>query len=350
MGWWGGHGDIVFANRDNVVPTLDGLDNVRRRVHLDAGPHALHVEADADGSHDAVQVRLAWVTPAMREANFKAAVELAKSSKVAVIFAWSRNRPFFGLPGDQDRLIEEVAAVNRNTVVVLNTGQAVAMPWLGKVRGVLEMWYTGDEGGAAAANLLTGRANPGGKLPISWPRQLEDDAAADPRFPERASHGPTLAQYGEGIYVGYRWLDHENIEPLFPFGHGLSYSTFVYSDPSVGEDEAGGLTVKCRVRNSSALAGDVVVEAYLSAPNPKPQGAEFAARALAAFERVSLKPGAERQVVLHIAPERLKYWSRTEHTWHDARVGRRIYLGASSRDLPLSVPVIPEGDIAGLQR
>ena len=189
MGWWGGHGDIVFPNRDNVVPTTDGLDNVRRLVHLSAGAHAVRVETAADGSGESVQVRLAWVTPEMRERSFSAAVELAARSRTAVVFAWSRDRPFFGLPGDQDRLIEAVARVNSNTVVVLNTGQAVAMPWLHVVRAVLEMWYTGDEGGWAAANLLTGRANPGGRLPITWPVHLEDYAAMDPRYPQRSSRG-----------------------------------------------------------------------------------------------------------------------------------------------------------------
>ena len=347
MGWWGGHGDIVYPNRDNVVPTLDGLDNVRRRTHLAAGNHALHVEVQADGSKQPVQVRLAWVTPAMRESDFQAAVELAKSSRVAVVFAWSRNRPFFGLPGDQDRLIEAVAAVNPNTVVVLNTGQAVAMPWLAQVRAVLEMWYTGDEGGWAAADLLTGRANPGGKLPISWPKRLEDYAAVDPRHPDRASFVPTHANYGEGIYVGYRWFDREKIEPLFAFGHGLSYSTFEYSGLTVTEEEDGGLAVRCRLRNSSARAGDAVVEAYLGPPNPKPVGAEFAERALAGFERVSLKAGEARTVTLHVAPERLRYWSTMDHAWHDERLGRQIYVGDSSRDLPLSAPVLaPKPDRA----
>ena len=101
------------------------------------------------------------------------------------MFAWSRNRPSFGLPGDQDRLIAEVAAVNTNTIVVLNTGQAVAMPWLKNVRAVLEMWYTGDEGGWAAANLLTGKTSPAGRLPFTWPRRLEDGPATDPAHPER---------------------------------------------------------------------------------------------------------------------------------------------------------------------
>src|SRR5258708_12871188 len=105
----------------------------------------------------------------MRERSFAAAVELAGRSRTAVVFAWSRGRPFFGLPGDQDRLIEAISRVNPNTVVVLNTGQAIAMPWLSEVRAVLELWHTGDEGGWAAANLLTRRPNPRGRLPLPRP-------------------------------------------------------------------------------------------------------------------------------------------------------------------------------------
>ena len=341
MGWWGGHGDIVFPNRDNVVPTTDGLDNVRRLVHMRAGAHAVRVEAAADGSGEPVQVRLAWVTPAMRERSFSAAVELAGRSRTAVVFAWSRGRPSFGLPGDQDRLIEAVSRVNSNTVVVLNTGQALAMPWLNQVRAVLEMWYTGDEGGWAAANLLTGRANPGGRLPITWPVRLEDYAAMDLRYPERASRGVGgRTVYDEGVQVGYRWFDREGIEPLFPFGHGLSYSTFVYSDLRLARSADGGVTVSCRIRNSSERNGDAVVQAYLGAPTPAPAGADFAVRALAAFERVRIEAGGVRQVRLQIAPQRLRYWSVTDQAWHIVvRGGRRVYVGASSRDLPLSAPL-----------
>ena len=144
---------------------------------------------NADGSGDEVQARLAWVTPEMKQRAFADAIEAARTSRVAVVFAWSRNRPAFGLPGEQDRLIAEVAAVNPNTIVVLNTGQAIAMPWLDKVRAVLEMWYTGDEGGWAAANLLTGKTSPAGRLPFTWPRRLEDGPATDPAHPERSSRG-----------------------------------------------------------------------------------------------------------------------------------------------------------------
>jgi beta-glucosidase len=326
MAWWGGHGDIVFPNRDNVIPTTDGLDNLRRLVTLTAGPHTISVEVEADSSGDQVQARLAWVTPEMKERAFAEAIAAARNSKVAVVFAWSRNRPFFGLPGDQDRLIAAVAAANPNTIVVLNTGQAVAMPWLKDVRAVLEMWYTGDEGGWAAANLLTGKASPAGRLPFTWPRRLEDG-------PATGVTGRT--QYAEGIHIGYRWFDRQQIEPLFPFGHGLSYTRFEYSRLSVRSAPDGGFDVSCTVRNIGKLASDEVVQVYLGAPEAPPAGADFAVRALADFQRITLRPGESKNVLLHIAPDRLRYWSSADSAWHVVSGARTIYIGASSRDLRL---------------
>jgi beta-glucosidase len=224
--------------------------------------------------------------------------------------------------------------------VVLNTGQAVAMPWLGKVRAVLEMWYTGDEGGWAAANLLTGRANPGGRLPITWPRRLADGPANDPAHPERSSKGVDgQTVYGEGIYVGYRWYDHQRIAPLFPFGFGLSYTSFRYAGLTVARAADGGLDASVLVTNTGARAGDEVVQVYLGAPRPAPKHAAFAERALAAFDRITLAAGEQRRVQLHIPPERLRYWSEREQSWKDARGGRKLYVGRSSRDLPLSKTV-----------
>jgi beta-glucosidase len=284
-----------------------------------------------------VQVRLAGVTPRMKQAAFEAAVDAARHAKTAVVFAWSRNRPSFGLPGEQDRLIAAVAAVNPNTIVVLNTGQAVAMPWLGKVRAVMEMWYTGDEGGWAAANLLTGRANPAGRLPITWPRRLGDGPANDPAHPERSSKGVGgKTTYGEGIFVGYRWYDQKNIAPLFPFGHGLSYTSFQYSALDVKRAADGGLDLSVMVKNTGTRDGDEVVQAYLGAPRPAPAGVAFAQRALASFDRITLAAGVQRRVHLHIPPERLRYWSNRDSAWHDARAGRTVYVGRSSRDVALS--------------
>lgn len=344
MGWWGGHGDIVFPNRDNVVPTTDGLDNLRRLVTLAAGPHTVTVEVHADGSGDPVQVRLAWVTPAMKEHAYADAIAAARNSRVAVVFAWSRNRPFFGLPGDQDRLIAEVAAANPNTIVVLNTGQAVALPWLKNVRAVLEMWYTGDEGGWAAANLLTGKVSPAGRLPFTWPRRLEDGPATDPAYPERSSRGRGgRTQYAEGIYIGYRWFDRERIAPLFPFGYGLAYTRFEYSGLSVLKAADGGLDVRCTVRNVGEHASDEVVQVYLGAPRPPLDGVAFAVRALADFERITLRAGQAKRVRLHVAPDQLRYWSMADSAWHEVSAARTLYVGASSRDLRLSLRLPDEG-------
>src|SRR5208283_611238 len=155
-----------------------------------------------------VQVRLNWVTPQQKKTNYDAALVIAKRAKTAVVFAWSRGRPEFALPGDQDKLIEEIAAVNPNTIVVLNVSQPVAMPWLDNVKAVLQMWWPGDEGGWATANLLLGKSSPAGRLPFTWARRLEDYAATDPRHPERSQKGVDgKTTFSEGVDVGYRWFD-----------------------------------------------------------------------------------------------------------------------------------------------
>ena len=228
----GVHGDILQANQDNAIPTTDGLDNVRRAVDLNAGPHAIEVTTSLDTSSAPVQVRLSWYTPEQRKADHEAAIAAAKNAKVAVVFLWTRLAPVFGLPGEQDKLVEEVAAVNPNTVVVLNTSQPVALPWVDKVKAVLEMWWPGDEGGWSTANLLLGKVSPAGRLPVTWGKSLTDYPATDPKYPERSHKGVDgKTTYSEGVNVGYRWFDKEKIEPLFAFGHGLSYTTFDYSGP-----------------------------------------------------------------------------------------------------------------------
>ncbi len=128
------------------------------------------METSGDTSNEPEQVRLAWVTPEERAANHQAAIDAAKGARTAVVFLWTRGKPVFGLPGEQDKLVEDIAAVNPNTVVVLNVSQPVAMPWLPKVKGVLQMWWPGDEGGWATANVLVGKVNPAGRLPFTWRR------------------------------------------------------------------------------------------------------------------------------------------------------------------------------------
>ena len=329
------HGDIQHATQDNGLPTTDGLDNVRRSVHLTAGAHAIVVEASGDTSMAPEQVRLNWMTPEQRTADHKAAIAAAKSAHTAVVFLWTRGKPNFGLPGEQDQLVNEIAAVNPNTIVVLNVSQPVAMPWLAKVKGVLQMWWPGDEGAWATADILLGKANPAGRLPFTWAKRLEDYPATDPAHPERSAAGVDgKTTYSEGVDVGYRWFEKQHIEPQFAFGYGLSYSSFAYSDLRTAAAPDGGVRVSIKVKNTGSVAGDDVPQAYLDAPKDRPSGVQFAVRTLAAFDRVTLQPGEEREVTLQIAPRSLQYWSPQENKWVRL-ASRRVEVGPSSADLKL---------------
>jgi beta-glucosidase len=330
------HGEIVQPGQDNIFPTSDGLDNMRAAVALKAGPHRIRVEVDPDSSNQPTQVRLNWVTPQQQARNYRMAVEAARHAKVAVVFAWSRLRPDFDLPGDQDKLIADVARENPNTIVVLNVSQPVALPWLDQVKAVLQMWWPGDEGGWATADLLLGRASPAGRLPFTWPRHAQDMPAADPSYPERSSEGMNgVTTYSEGIFVGYRWFDSRKIDPLFPFGFGLSYTSFTYSDLHVERAEDGGADVHFKVGNTGRHAGDEVAQVYLGAPKIPPTGAQFAVRALAGFKRVSLQPGESRELSIHLEPRRFEYWATADGKWHTASGERMISVGPTSRDLRL---------------
>jgi beta-glucosidase len=331
------HGDVLQAGHDNVLPTPEGLDNLRRRIELAAGSHALVVNAIGDDSGKSLQVRLNWVTPEQKRADYAAAIAAAKSARVVVVFAWSRNEPVMALPGDQNQLIADVIDANPNTIVVLNTGDPVVMPWLEKAKAVLQMWYTGDEGGSAAANLLIGRVNPAGRLPISWPRRLQDTLAHDPSHPERSSGGVDgKTEYSEGLLVGYRWFDRQGIEPLFPFGYGLSYTRFAYQSLRVRDAHDGGIDVAFTLKNTGPVRGEEVPQAYLGAPAGAAQQGQFADRSLVAFDRVALEAGQSKHLVLHVPLRRLQYWSEAQHRWQLPAGVRSIALGASSRDIRLT--------------
>jgi beta-glucosidase len=331
------HGDIQQATQDNPFPTTDGLDNVRRTVQLGKGRHSIAVEVSGDTSNKPEEIRLNWVTPEQRRRNHAAAIDAAKNAHVAVVFVWTRGKPPFGLPGEQDRLVEEIAAVNANTIVVLNVSQPVAMPWLSKVKAVLQMWWPGDEGGWATADLLLGKANPAGRLPFTWAKRLEDYPGTDPAHPERSAAGVNgKTTFSEGVNIGYRWFDKQKIEPLFPFGFGLSYSSFAYSDAKAIAAADGGLDISVQVKNSGEFAGDEVVQVYLDAPAEGPDGVQFAARTLAAFDRVGLAAGEAKDVSMHVNPRSLEYWSVAENKWVRA-AKREVRIGSSSRNLKMRV-------------
>jgi beta-glucosidase len=336
----GVHGDTVLGGKDGLLPTTDGLDNLRAAVDLTAGAHTVSIDAEGDTSNDAEQIRLAWLTPDQRKANHETAIAAAKSARTVVIFAWTRGKPDFALPGDQNRLIEEIAAVNPNTIVVLNVSQPVALPWLNKVKAIVQMWWPGDEGGWATANILLGKTSPAGRLPFTWGKRLEDYAATDPAHPERSSLGVNGATtFSEGVNVGYRWFDKQRIVPLFPFAYGLSYTTFAYSALKTTLASDGGLDVSFQLKNSGSIAGDEVPQVYLGAPIQRPAGADFAVRVLAAFDRVHLDAGQSQSVTIHVPPRSLEYWSSADEKWIRAKGTREVLVGNSSRNLPLEASV-----------
>jgi len=255
------------------------------------------------------------------------------------------------LPANQTQLVEAVAAANPNTVVVLNTTDPVLMPWVNNVKAVLEMWYSGEEGGTATARLLLGLADPSGHLPITFPANATDTIWAYnetvPLYPgdtlgphfERlnGNGGCSAAGFGcppdtttvesEGIYTDYRFFDKEGITPLFPFGWGLSYTTFAFSHLHVSPASDGGLDVSFDVANTGAVAGTAVPQVYLGAPTSAPAGVQFAVRQLVQFTRVPLQPGQSELVNLHVGLRQLQYWSASSQQWLLATGERTIWVG-----------------------
>jgi beta-glucosidase len=330
------HGDILQPNQDNVLPTTDGLDNLRCAVQLAAGAHAIKIRVRPDTSHAPVQLRLNWYPPRQRQQDHAAAIEAARHARTAVVFVWSRRAPAFALAGDQDRLVEEVAAVNPNTVVVLNTSQPVALPWASRVKAILEMWWPGDEGGWATAKLLLGKSNPAGRLPVTWAKSLEDYPASNPNHKERSSAGLVgKTVFTEGVNVGYRWFDLQNVAPLFPFGHGLSYTRFDYSALKIEMASDGGIDLSARIRNAGQMDGDEIPQIYLGAPANHPQGVQLPVRKLVAFDRIFLKAGHTRTVRMHVPFRQLQSWSTARHQWVKVAGRRIVGIGASSRDIRL---------------
>ena len=270
---------------------------------------------------------------------FAEAVKTAKEAEVAVIFAGlpdsfeseGYDRDHMQLPACQNELIHAVAAVQPNTVVVLHNGSPVEMPWIGEVKGVLEAYLGGEASGGAVADVLFGKVNPSGKLPETFPKRMEDN----PSFLFYPGEGD-VSEYREGIFVGYRYYDRRKMEVLFPFGHGLSYTTFAYSNLRCSKaemDDEGTLTVSVDITNTGKVAGKEAVQLYIASPAGEVLRPE---KELRGFEKVELQPGETKTVVFELKKRAFSYWETKIHDWYAPSGEYEILIGASSRDIRLS--------------
>ncbi|WP_426031069.1 glycoside hydrolase family 3 C-terminal domain-containing protein [Caulobacter sp. DWP3-1-3b2] len=271
--------------------------------------------------------------------DLAAAAKLAADSDVVLVFATQWNGESFDSPltleNNQDALIDAVASANTRTVVVLETGGPVLMPWLPKVGGVVEAWYPGSAGGEAIARVLTGEVDASGRLPVTFPAALAQLPRpvldGDPKKPDDSF---PVDYTIEGAAVGYKWFDKQGHQPLFAFGHGLSYTSFAY-DNLKATSKDGVVTVSFDVKNTGPRAGKAVPQVYVS---PKAGGWEAPQR-LAAFSKVDLAPGATTSVTLAVDPRLLATWDSKAHGWSVAAGNYTFTLGASSRDTAAKVDV-----------
>lgn len=266
------------------------------------------------------------------------AVSCAENADTAVIFAGlpdeyeseGYDRSHMSLPENQLKLIDEICRVNKNTIVVLHNGSPVEMPFAGKVKGILETYLGGQAVGGAVCDVLFGKSNPCGKLPETFPIKLSDN----PSYLNFPGEGDKV-QYNEGIFVGYRYYDYKNTEPLFPFGHGLSYTAFEYSDFKLSHSEINDgklLTAEVTVRNIGSRAGKEIVQLYVSG---RKSSVIRPLKELKGFEKVELKPGEAKKVMFRLDSRAFSYYCEEIGDWYAESGEYEIMVGASSADIRL---------------
>ncbi|WP_158839387.1 glycoside hydrolase family 3 C-terminal domain-containing protein [Saccharothrix deserti] len=327
-------GSRVYLDGNLVVDNWGDHDTQTRSapITLQGGArHRVQVEYyDAAGK---AGLRFGWFTPAAADPELQRAVDAARAADVAVVVVGDdstegADRPSIDLPGNQDELVAAITTANPDTVVVLETGGPVTMPWLPAAQTVVESWYPGEQGGHALADVLFGAAEPGGRLPVTFPTGLGATPISSPaQYPGAGG----VYDYSERLRVGYRWYDATGTTPLFPFGHGLSYTTFRYGGLAV-TSSGDEVTVSFDVTNTGGRAGSAVPQVYVG----HPADAGEPPRQLRGFTKVGLAAGATTRVSVDLDRRSFAIWDPAERSFRVPPGSHTIAVGESSRDIRLT--------------
>ena len=306
------------------------------RLPITAGPHKIRFEYFVHGSWGGPSVKVGIIRP--NTVVQDAAKDLASRADAVVVAVGfdpdsesEGGDRTFQLPPAQDELIREIAAVNRNTIVVITSGGAVDMnAWLEHVPALFEAWYPGQEGGTALAQLLFGEYSPSGKLPVSFERRWEDNAVHDSYYPKG---GEKKSVYTEGVFLGYRHFDRTGIKPLFPFGYGLSYTSFAYQNLKLSPSADQGVTVSFEVTDTGSRPGAEIAEVYVGEPH---SGIPRPVKELKGFVKVFLKPGETRTVSVPLGSRAFSYYDVKQHRWTEDAGEFNVMVGRSAAQIELT--------------
>ena len=300
--------------------------------------YSLVIEYKWEGRFPAVQIGMQ--APDQHDL-MEEATSLAKEADAVILIVgtnsdWEtegNDRVSLDLPSNQDELIEKVCNLNKNTIVVLNTGSPCEMPWVDKANSILQCWFPGQEFGNSLSDILFGEVNPSGKLPTTFPKNLSDTPAYS-TYPGK----DLQMDYEEGLFIGYRWYDREEIEPLFAFGHGLSYTTFDYSNlravPPKGTSSVAAFELD--ITNSGDVFGKEIVQGYVKVSESK---IDRPIKELKKFEKVSLEPGESKKITFELTERDLSFWSETNQSWQVEPAEYIFEVGASAIDIRESTSV-----------
>ena len=305
----------------------------RNKIKFQKGKtYSLEAEYKWEGRFPAVQIGMQ--APDQFDLMDEATSLASESDAVILIVGtnsdWEtegNDRASLALPSNQDKLIEKICNANKNTVVVLNTGSPCEMPWSENAEAILQCWFPGQEFGNSLSDILFGEVNPSGKLPTTFPHKISDTPAYS-TYPGK----DLQMDYEEGLFIGYRWYDKEKIKPLFPFGHGLSYTTFEYSNlraiPPRGTSSVAAFEID--ITNSGSLAGKEVVQGYISVSNSQ---IDRPNKELKKFDKVFLKPGETKKIQFELSERDLSFWSIETQTWQVEPAEYIFEVGASANDI-----------------